>query len=858
VVSAIATRLRSFGAPHALLLVALLAAAGLAHGWNMFHFPYYEDDEGTYTAQAWSLVTHGTLAPYTYWYDHAPAGWMLLGLWAKLTGGFFTFGFSINSGRVLMLVLHLASTVMLYAIVRASLLGAVPFPAPRRAAAMLGGLVAALQFSLSPLAIYFQRRVLLDNIEVFWLLAAVTLLVFARGRLGRVAASACCFSIASLTKETAVYFLPVLAWLVWSGMPRAVRRYAVALFAGITVAFAGVYVLYAALKNELFPSGTFLGGSHPHVSLIGALEYQVGRGGGLPWHTDSAFRSNLAIWIHADPVLILGGLAATAICCLLAVRERWARLPAGLVLGYLVFLVHGGVVIEYYLIPLVPGLAACLGYTVGRIVLALPALRLQVLRPAIVLVALLAFGAVTAEATAYSGSQHGYDIYTADQTSGQVQAVQWLRTQAGIPYASIDMYGYVDLYGKPHPGFGRVDYYWKIDKDPAVRNKILHDDPRRVDYTLVTPQINSDMDGGAVPFTATVLRESEYVRTFRGQGWWVELWANDNPARILDAGWRSFTRHFVPDMLTAAQQGTGDPELRSLALLASAFAADRETFQHLWKADRRSFAGVAAGNSSQTDAAATVLRTAFALVLADRRWPADGYRAAAKALARQLARRSLAEVGGRPYLVAVRPSAHDAAVVDMAAVDPAAYRALAEVDRLDPWNRVRKDMLQALERCARLPTQGGRPGLPVDYCALAGPAGTAALPPGYDDNYGPRVAQVPFALAVDWRWSSDPSDLRVLASFRGLRAVLRAERPLMTVYDHAGHPLEHFESVSAYAPALGLLIRGRAAFDRVYRTKILGKFYEDLDRSYWEDPQNPMTQLWAWLATALYAHLLRP
>ena len=89
------------------IIAVLLLISGISHGYNMFHFPYYENDEGVYMSQAWSLLTQGRLSPYTYWYDHAPFGCMLIALWTKLTGGFFTFGLSVNSGRVLMLVFHL-------------------------------------------------------------------------------------------------------------------------------------------------------------------------------------------------------------------------------------------------------------------------------------------------------------------------------------------------------------------------------------------------------------------------------------------------------------------------------------------------------------------------------------------------------------------------------------------------------------------------------------------------------------------------------------------------------------------------------------------------------------------------------
>ena len=101
-----------------LIILGLLIFSGIAHGYNMFHYPYYENDEGTYMSQSWSLITKGKLAPYTYWYDHAPAGWVLIAIWNIITGGFFTFGASVNSGRVLMLVLHLFSTAFLYLITK--------------------------------------------------------------------------------------------------------------------------------------------------------------------------------------------------------------------------------------------------------------------------------------------------------------------------------------------------------------------------------------------------------------------------------------------------------------------------------------------------------------------------------------------------------------------------------------------------------------------------------------------------------------------------------------------------------------------------------------------------------------------
>src|SRR5690242_10105980 len=90
------------------LIVLSLAIGLVTHGWNMFRYPLYLTDEGIYMEQAWSVLHMGKLSPYTYFYDHAPMGWLTIAGWvAILPGGFSAFGNAINTGRVLMLIVHL-------------------------------------------------------------------------------------------------------------------------------------------------------------------------------------------------------------------------------------------------------------------------------------------------------------------------------------------------------------------------------------------------------------------------------------------------------------------------------------------------------------------------------------------------------------------------------------------------------------------------------------------------------------------------------------------------------------------------------------------------------------------------------
>src|SRR5215470_9704341 len=66
------------------LLWALIALGALTHGYHLFVYPLYITDEGIYMEQAWAVLREGRLSPYTYFYDHAPAGWIVIAGWVSL------------------------------------------------------------------------------------------------------------------------------------------------------------------------------------------------------------------------------------------------------------------------------------------------------------------------------------------------------------------------------------------------------------------------------------------------------------------------------------------------------------------------------------------------------------------------------------------------------------------------------------------------------------------------------------------------------------------------------------------------------------------------------------------------------
>ncbi len=268
------------------LIVDLLCLVGIVHAIGMYHSPARFDDEGTYTAYAWAVQNLHKLGHYTYWYAHPPLGWIQIAGWTTLTRGFQRAPYAVAATREFMLVCQLVSSLLLYLLAR------------RLRFTRVGAAGAVLMFGLSPLAVYFQRAALLDNIVTPWLLASFWLAASPRRSLRAAAGSAACFAVAVLTKETALLFLPALALLFWQHLDRRNRRFAMTMF-GSTLAVIGVmYPLYALIKNEFFEGSN-------HVSLIWAIKWQLFDrvGSGSIFDPKSTAHTVVHSWFVLDPWL---------------------------------------------------------------------------------------------------------------------------------------------------------------------------------------------------------------------------------------------------------------------------------------------------------------------------------------------------------------------------------------------------------------------------------------------------------------------------------------------------------------------------------------------------------------------------
>lgn len=504
----------------AIAVALLLLAVAVAHGYNMLHYPYLEDDEGTYFSQAWAVFHLGKLAPYTYIYDHAPLGWIQIALWQMLSGG-LRFGYGLASGRVLMLLFQLGSTLLTFCIGR------------RASGKLWVGLAAAALAALLPFGIQYQRRILLDNVCTFWLLVSVYALT-GPVTLRRVWLSAVAVGLAVLSKEIAVAVLPALAVMVARRSPVETRLIAVTGWLGLSLSVCSTYLLLALVKGEFFPAGTALGGSHPHVSLICSLMWQSARGsdGGL-LSPSSGFWRQVSSWVWSEPVLTVGGTAGMAYLIVGRRHDAFAAMLGWTVLSLWVFLGRGGIIQGFYLIPLLPLLALCLTLTADAIV---SGVRRIVSRPRLARVAsggvlaLTLTGVGTGTALAYRHS--GDALWTADPVRGQEEAVTWV--QQHLPRSSrivIDNYMWYDLHvpasGAP---FKDAIYYWNVGFDPGLRRDVFGDNWRTVNYVISTPQMVHDLTTQAFPVVTPAFEHSVMVRSFDTGGWTVEVRRVDQTA----------------------------------------------------------------------------------------------------------------------------------------------------------------------------------------------------------------------------------------------------------------------------------------------------------------------------------------
>jgi 4-amino-4-deoxy-L-arabinose transferase-like glycosyltransferase len=483
---------QSRGRADKVLLTLALVSGLITHGYHLFLYPLYSTDEGIYLERAWAVLRIGRLSPQTYFYDHAPGGSILLAAWEFLLPRHFeTFGNPVDSGRILMLILHLASVFFLFQIAR------------RFSGGLVAPTIATFLFNFSPLAIYYQREVLLDNIMVFWVLLSIYLLLSREGRLFTGLWSGLAFGISVVTKENAIFFAPAIFYLL-SRQTRddPNRRFAVTFWLFAASAPVLAYLLFATLKGELVPPGLDFSLTHTpqgHVSLLYELWFQIHRNQGTLFaHTGFLYQ----VWLPKDGFLLVTGTGAMLTCLYLGWHQR-KRSPDLLVAGALAFgiafyLARGSVILDFYVIPLIPLYALCIGLAADRVLKRLPApiapFRVHIIctfSAALLLLPSASYFIVHGKPT---GRLQAADVYHLPLTYLQDQEIAWVR-QHIPPTAKIitDDDIWVALHDM-RPSYPYAQSHWNAASDPTIRKIFGNGNSLSINYIVMSNGMKHAME----------------------------------------------------------------------------------------------------------------------------------------------------------------------------------------------------------------------------------------------------------------------------------------------------------------------------------------------------------------------------
>jgi glycosyltransferase XagB len=484
------------------LLVALLAGVGLVQGANMLHWPATQFDEGTYVGNAWA-VQRGALAPYTYSYGHPPLAWLLIAVWTWARGLLGDGGFSIDAARELMFVVTIVSCALLFTLARRL----------EMARGFAAG--AVVLFALSPVALFFHRAVLLDNVAIAWALAAFVLAVTPRRRLWAFAGSGACFAVSVLSKETTLVLLPALLLAASQNTDRSTRRYCLTLFASFLTLLALSYPLYATLKGELLPGPG-------HVSLVGETIVQLftREATGSVFDPHSLAHGTVTAWLHLDPWLLAAGLALAPV----ALVRRTTRAVALAFVIQVVMVLRPGYLPNMYVIGLLPFAALIVAGT-GEALWRAAEATVSSVTAWSSRIAMSALAVLVALTVAPRWAQ-GANLATTMRLDGPERAAKrWLVDHVGRTERLIvgdEFWIYLVEHGFDHRpvrgGFfsRRVVAYWPLDYDPAVKRQ-FPGGWRDFDYVVSTQAVR--VTTNRTPTTARALEHSREVVQFgRGPG----------------------------------------------------------------------------------------------------------------------------------------------------------------------------------------------------------------------------------------------------------------------------------------------------------------------------------------------------
>jgi endo-1,4-beta-D-glucanase Y len=701
-----------------IMLIIALAIVIFTHGYNMFQYPYYENDEGIYQAQAWAIVKLNQLAPYTYFYDHAPAGWMIMAFFTQIIGGFFNYNFTgisaLDTGRIVILLFKIFTVLFVYGIIK------------NQTGKYYLGILGMILMSVSPLELYYQRRILLDNIMITLMMGSLFLISKKQITIAHTIYASIVLGVAVLTKESAIFFVPGMMLLMFLQLSPIQRKLGTILNFSFFTSVIILYPIMALLKTELLPSPN-------KVSLISSAFYQVSRGARLPfWDFKSDFYYTFLIWRDKDInyIYFFFITLALTILTLLFKRNKFTIGVLLMVLAMIAFLIRGGVVLDFYILPLLPLIAILASLFLNEIIeLSKKFIKFEIKKPLIAILILSIVGLITFHE--FKSTIGAFPYFKKDNVT-TAKSLEFVKKNVSQDSkVLIDHALWLDLRGESGKNFPNADYFYKADYDSAIKNEKLKNDWKNIDYVVGSHQIYKSIADGITPLVKdafdnsfviadyqptddyNVIHDSRYLSV--NGSWSTVFKTNNNPAMLRKLNDAYNAKFITPEgRVIDDQTGMTTSEGQSYSLLRSAITGNREMFDKVlnwtvknlqvhpkdslfaWKYGTYNGQTRVLEQESATDAD---LDIAYALILANNTWKDEKYLVQAKEIISDIYTNRVANHNGQLFLLPFTTTSREGfEILNPSYFSPMYYRIFATVDPTNNWKQLTDDTYAVLNK----------------------------------------------------------------------------------------------------------------------------------------------------------------
>jgi endo-1,4-beta-D-glucanase Y len=600
---------------------------------------------------------------------------------------------------------------------------------------------------------------------------------------------------------------------------------------------------------------------------------QVGRGKNLPfWDQRSDFMFNMSQWYGKDKYLVIAGATASAIVSVLAIWFTYFRIPALLGIVFWIFLLRGGVVIDFYIIPLIPIMALNIGLLLDY-VFALLSNRTKVLY---VLLSLAAVGIVVGVS-----ALEIKPVLTTDETTQQINALTYIYTH--IPKTSVlvvDAYGLVDLWNH---GYTNAYFFWKLLTDPAIERKI-RSDWQEINYVSLSHEMVITMKSrlGVPDILREAFTHSKEITSFgpskntyidlphyvSTNGDWSTLYkVEPTHPDMLGLSWKQYLQDFIKSgqVINPKDQITTS-EGQSYALLRAVWMNDQTTFDTVWEWTKyhlqtrpndhllswiyKNNTIVDINSASDAD-----VDTALALLFASKEWKNSAYARDASLMLSDIWENEVAHIGSHYVLVSSADSKRAGGyLVNPSYFSPAHFRIFGQADTTHPWGKLSDDVYIVLDQIQMSSVYGKNMVLPPNWVFIQ-ESGVILSAAPYNSSdvggYGYDAFRTFYRLTLDSVWFGSPEAKKYLAR-AGLffQTEWSKKKQLAALYDVQGHQSGTYQDISTPVGAFSALLEvDIQAAHQVYQTYFENTFQPD---GVWGGGRLYFDQNWAWFAVALY------